>query len=248
MQKTQYLIRLDDACPYMDRGKWQRVEDILDRYGVKPLVGIIPANADPKTIIEPEDSGFWDKAHDWEKKGWSIALHGYDHVCISDGGMKGLNPFWKRSEFAGLSLERQKEKVRKGMTILEGHGFKPKYFFAPSHTFDQNTLQALKDETSIRIICDTIALRPYKKGNYTYIPQIMGHCVKMPISGVYTFCFHPNTMKDSDLRQLEKFLSIYKSSFIPFDDIDVENVKNIRVIDRSLRSVFFSIRKIKGLR
>ena len=107
MQKTKYLIRLDDACPYMNKGKWQRMENILDKYGVKPLVGIIPANADPKTMVEPEELGFWGKAHSWEKKGWSIALHGYDHVCISDGGMKGLNPFWKRSEFAGIPLERQ---------------------------------------------------------------------------------------------------------------------------------------------
>jgi len=53
--KVQYLVRLDDACPYLDKKKWQRMEDILDKYGVKPLVGIIPANADPKTMIESED-------------------------------------------------------------------------------------------------------------------------------------------------------------------------------------------------
>lgn len=109
---VSYLIRLDDACPYMDRAKWQRMEDVLDRYGVKPLVGIIPANADPKTMIEREDPRFWEKAHSWEKKGWEIALHGNDHVCISNGGMKGLNPFWKRSEFAGLPLEQQREKIK----------------------------------------------------------------------------------------------------------------------------------------
>ena len=55
MFKTRYLIRLDDACPYMDRVKWQRMENILDKYGVKPLVGIIPANADLKTMIDPDD-------------------------------------------------------------------------------------------------------------------------------------------------------------------------------------------------
>ena len=57
--KQHYLIRLDDACPTMNRRKWQRIEDILDRYGVKPMVGVIPANADPKQIIDEPDRHFW---------------------------------------------------------------------------------------------------------------------------------------------------------------------------------------------
>ena len=80
MFDIKYLIRLDDACPYMDKVKWQRMEDILDKYGVKPLVGIIPANTDPETMIEPEDAGFWEKVHSWDGKGWCIALHGYNHL------------------------------------------------------------------------------------------------------------------------------------------------------------------------
>ena len=43
----KYLIRLDDACPTMDWGKWRRMERILDKYKVKPMVGIIPENNDP---------------------------------------------------------------------------------------------------------------------------------------------------------------------------------------------------------
>ena len=69
---VNYLIRLDDACPYMDRAKWQRMEDILDKYGVNPLVGIIPANKDPRTMFESEDSFFWFKAKKWEEKAWKI--------------------------------------------------------------------------------------------------------------------------------------------------------------------------------
>lgn len=248
MQKTKYLIRLDDACPYMDSKKWQRIEDILDKYGVKPLVGIIPANADPKTMIEPEDPGFWKKARSWEKKGWQIALHGYDHVCISKEGMKGLNPFWERSEFAGLPLEQQKRKISNGIKILREHDVKPKFFFAPSHTFDENTLKALELESDIRIISDTIALRPYKKGNFTFIPQISGHCVKMPLSGIYTFCFHPNTMKDKDFNALECFLEKYNSFFSTFEDVHIMASKNNSFIDRLMKFSFFTLRKMKGLR
>ena len=248
MQKIKYLIRLDDACPYMDRAKWQRMENILDKYGVKPLVGIIPANADPKTMIELEDPTFWEKAHLWERKGWQIALHGYDHVCISDGGMKGLNPFWRRSEFAGLPLEQQREKISNGYAILKEHSFEPKYFFAPSHTFDENTLEALRKETGIRIISDTIARYPYKKGDFVFIPQISGHCVKMSLTGIYTFCFHPNTMNDSAFVALEYFLERYRDHLTDFESINFATVKEKALMDKFISSVFFGLRKIRGLK
>ena len=82
----QYLIRLDDACPTMDATKWQRIEGILDTYGVRPMVGVIPANNDPKQQIDVADGEFWNKVKTWEKNGWTIALHGYDHCFISEGG------------------------------------------------------------------------------------------------------------------------------------------------------------------
>ena len=245
--KRLYLIRLDDACPFMNRAKWQRMEDLLDKYGVKPLVGIIPANADPKTMIEPEDPYFWDKARVWQGKGWSIALHGYDHCYISDEGMNGLNPIWSRSEYAGVSLELQKEKIRSGVGLLKEHGLNPTYFFAPSHTFDENTLKALKQETDIRKISDTIGRWPYKSGGFWFIPQITGHCVKMPICGLYTFCFHPNTMMDDDFRHLDCFLKKNKSQFIGFDDIELNRYGKKELFDKILSNMFFIYRKMRKL-
>lgn len=244
----KYLIRLDDACPYMNRVKWKQMEDMLDKFGIRPLVGIIPANADPKTMIEPEDFKFWDKAHLWENKGWSIALHGYDHVCISQGGMKGLNPFWKRSEFSGLPLEQQREKIRKGYDVLKENGFYPKYFFSPSHTFDTNTLQALKEETPIRIISDMVSLKPYKVDDFLIIPQFSGHCVDLAFSGIYTFCFHPNSMNDEQFQQLESFLIKNKELFISYDGIKKEEYGRMRLNDKLFRWLFFTYRRIKDLK
>lgn len=39
---TKYIMRLDDASEYMDVPKWKRMEDLLDAYHIKPLVGIFP--------------------------------------------------------------------------------------------------------------------------------------------------------------------------------------------------------------
>lgn len=84
--KHQYLIRLDDACPTMYKVKWQRMEDILDSNDVKPMVGVIPHNEDAKQVIDPVDTFFWDKVRVWREKGWTVAMHGYNHVYKSQMG------------------------------------------------------------------------------------------------------------------------------------------------------------------
>ncbi len=246
--KLQYLVRLDDACPTMDRAKWQRMEKLLDCYNIKPLVGIIPANDDPDTMIDNADPDFWNKAHLWEGKGWQIALHGFSHVCDSNDGMQGLNPMWQRSEFVGISLHEQRRRIRQGYTILKEQGFSPHYFFAPSHTFDEITLEALRQETDIRIVSDTIGRYPYLKDDFFFIPQILGHAAKIPISGIYTFCFHPNTMNDEAFARLESFLQQYAGLFVSFKDVDLDCVSSKTFADKLLSWLFFAQRKIRGLR
>lgn len=246
--KNEYLIRLDDACPTMDAKKWQRIEIILDAAGIRPMVGIIPHNEDPQTTSNPYDEEFWVKAHNWEKKGWAIALHGYNHVCITNDGMKGMNPMWRRSEFAGLDYNKQYQKIMDGYIILKEHGIEPKYFFAPSHTFDENTLEALKACTPIRIISDTIVTKPYRKGDFAFIPQLGGHCTAMPISGIWTFCLHPNVMSDAQFKAVENFFDVHKDRFISFADLDLVNLKSKDLFSRLLSWVYFTSRKIRGLR
>lgn len=242
----KYLIRLDDACPTMDATRWQRMECLLDKYGIRPMVGIIPANADPKQNIAPKDPMFWIKTLKWQEKDWAIALHGFDHCYISTNA--GINPLWNRSEFAGVSLEEQKQKIKDGVTILKSHGLIPKYFFAPSHTFDNNTLQALKEVSNIRIVSDTISTKPYKQGDFIFIPQIGGHCIEMPLSGVYTFCFHPNTMDEAAFKALELFLQKNKEKFCGFDELYLGSVKRKSIKDKFISWAYFTYRQLRGLK
>ena len=244
----KYLIRLDDACPTMNAAKWKRMEDILDAYGVRPMVGVIPANNDPKQKIDVADNEFWIKIKNWEKKGWAIALHGYDHCFISDAGMSGLNPLWARSEFAGVSLKWQKEKIRKGLMVCNSKGISPKYFFAPAHTFDENTLEALRVESNIRIISDTIATIPYRKKDFIFIPQQVGHCIEMKLPGIWTFCLHPSAMTEENFVATERFLQIHKDEMIGFDELDLTNLKGKNIMSRILSWVYFTRRLLKGTR
>lgn len=244
--QNKYLIRLDDACPTMDYSKWNRIFDLLDKYSIYPMVGIIPHNEDPKQMIDEYDPMFWEKARSWEKKGYAIALHGYNHCYISDNC--GINPLWNRSEFAGVDYEIQCQKIRDGYSILKKNGLTPKYFFAPSHTFDENTLRALRDYTDIRIISDTIGTTPYKNDDFIFIPQLGGHCVDMKIRGIWTFCLHPSTMLDKDFELTESFIQKHKNKFISFNSLDFKNLKGKSIFSRLLSWAYFKQRKIRGIK
>ncbi len=243
MNKKHYLLRLDDACPTMDGDRWGRMEVLLDKYGVQPMVGIIPANKDPKQKIDTENPLFWDRVKVWEKKGWAIALHGYDHHYISTD--RGINPLWPRSEFAGVPLEKQKEKITKGIEILASHDIHPSYFFAPSHTFDENTLTALRDCSDIRIISDTIAFKPYKYKGFTFVPQLGGHCTNIPLPGIWTFCLHPSVMSERDFLKTEQFINKFGNRFISFKNLNLEGLGRKSLSSKILSFSYFQYRKFR---
>lgn len=244
MDNVKYLIRLDDACPYMDATLWEKVEAILDKYSIRPLVGIIPDNRDADTRIQKEDENFWEKARKWQSKGWQIALHGYDHCCNFSSG--GLNPVHQRSEFADKEYDIQKEKLIRGFEILTNQGLKPTFFFAPSHTYDKLTLRALVEVTGIRKVSDTFTRFPYKYNNsLTIYPCQMGKCRKIPIKGFWTFCLHPNLMNDDDLEYLEHFISDNLQSFISYDNLPKIKIKKIGLIDRLLKFTYIRMRKLR---
>ena len=168
-----YIIRLDDASEYRDLDKWNRVEALLDQYHIKPVVGVIPDNKDPELLKKyPFDFTFWDKVLGWQKKGWSVAMHGYQHRFISKNS--GINPVNHYSEFAGLPLDRQIQMIKKSMEIFGNHGVVPQLFFAPAHTFDLNTLEALKRGSRIRVISDTVANNIYFENDFYFVPQQAG--------------------------------------------------------------------------
>lgn len=232
---SKYILRLDDACEKMDIEKWDRMEQLLDKYGVKPLVGVIPHCEDPMMDNYPIDSNFWSKINNWISKDWSIAMHGYNHVYSTECG--GINPINKRSEFAGVPLEVQKEKIRKGISIMREHGINPKTFFAPSHTFDRNTLLALKAESDINIISDTIANDVYYQDDFQFVPQQSGRVRKLPFK-VVTFCYHPNMMKENNFVYLEQFLEKNAVLFTKFELI-VNKKRKKSILDKILEKIYF---------
>lgn len=236
---NKYIIRLDDACEKRDIEKWNRMELLLDKYEISPLVGIIPKCEDPSMDVFLEDKAFWPLVNEWIKKGWDIAMHGYNHVYSTSCG--GINPVNNRSEFAGNDFETQCEKIRLGVEIFRAHNIEPAIFFAPSHTFDLNTINALKKESNISIISDTIAWDVYKKYDMIFVPQQSGKARIMPFA-VTTFCYHPNTMTNAQFEELETFILNNRENFVSFHDLPLDTNRKKNLIDELLNWLYFARR------
>lgn len=41
-RRRAILVRFDDICPTMNWEQWNRAVTVLERYNVKPLIGVIP--------------------------------------------------------------------------------------------------------------------------------------------------------------------------------------------------------------
>lgn len=236
-----YVMRLDDASEYMDSDKWLRMEALLDKYNIKPIYGIIPANKDPELLKYNKVDDFWDIMRRWQDKGWIPALHGFSHVFETEKG--GINPVNNRSEFAGVKYETQCKKLRDGFFVLNKNGIRARVFFAPAHTFDENTIKALKNETDIRIISDTIADDIYYENDVYFVPQQSGHCRELPFK-VVTFCYHPNLMNDKDYFELESFLKKNNKEFVSLIDIKLKKRK-FSFKDMFLRKLYF-LRRLRN--
>lgn len=234
---SKYVMRLDDAASKRDMDKWARIERMLNKYNIKPLVGVIPFCQDKSMEHYLPDEKFWEKVKAWVEKGWTIAMHGYNHVCDSECG--GINPVNMVSEFAGKPLEIQVEKIRKSADIFRENDIEPEVFIAPSHTFDNNTFVALKENSKVRFISDTVAWNAYSYKGFTFIPQQSGMCRKLPFS-IVTFCYHPNTMNEEQFMELEKFLEKNAKRFISFPKKEAKRRRNI--FEEGLQKLYLKIR------
>lgn len=214
---AKYIIRLDDSCPTAHKNNWYRIEKILDEFAIKPIVAVIPDNKDASLFYEPEDTKFWKKVKNWQNKGWSIALHGYQHSFHKVKRHNMIFPFYNRSEFGELSLKTQRDKIKIAYQMFKSQNIFPEVWVAPAHSFDDITLEALKTETEINIVSDGISFYPFHRNRLLFVPQQLW-AFKRKYLGVWTICLHPNTMQEQDFSNLEKNLNKYHQDFIGIHD------------------------------
>jgi len=206
---ARYLLRLDDLCPTVHRGRWRAFRSLISEFNLRPILAVVPDNRDPELIVSPPDPGFWNELRALEAAGATIGLHGFRHLCSSTGrNILGLH---RNSEFAGADAEVQREWIREGLHILRSHGLDPRIWVAPRHGFDRQTLRALRAE-GIQLVSDGFARVPVVRHGVTWIPQQLWGPVERS-KGIWTICMHPNTATDEDIERLRRFIGTHVAQF-----------------------------------
>lgn len=230
---AQYLIRFDDLCPTMFSDRFERFVSIIARFGVKPILAVVPVNHDPELNRQPADPNFWHRMRSLEAAGASIAMHGYRHLCTSRG--KSLLGLHQETEFAGAEESQQRQWIRSGLEILRAKGLSPRMFVAPRHGFDRHTLRALAGE-GLGILSDGFARRPFMRHDILWIPQQLWEPVEKS-RGLWTICIHTNTATPALGDKLEKFLADHAKHFTCFDNVVAEKPSELGPSER-LAEVF----------
>lgn len=196
---------MDDITPDMDWEKFYRFKELLDEYGCKPLIGVVPDNRDKKIAVCEKKEDFFSYVRELVSQGWTVAMHGYNHLYTTED--PGIFPIGHKSEFAGHSLMRQSDMIRKGKAILENNGINTDIFMAPSHSFDKNTLLALRSN-GFHVITDGFGTGPFKSKGFVFYPISLkrSRTIKDVRAGLVTFVYHANTMEDKDFTKLEDLL------------------------------------------
>lgn len=195
-------FRIDDVCPQMDEDKFKAALDTLNRYGIKPLLGIIPDNQDPFLKRRNADPDFWLKMKKLQNEGCLIGMHGYRHVY--DRKAKTMMTGRGKSEFAGHSLHEQCDKLKKGAAIMQQHDLVTNIFFAPAHAFDKTTILALR-QTGFKYISDGRSHQCYERIGLKFIP-CRSYRVSAKCGGITTVALHPCTNGERELETLKKTL------------------------------------------
>jgi len=177
------LLRNDDPCARSDPRKERRVLELFERYHAPQVLAVIPNNVEDPHVWHKgdflplqENPAMIDLLKEYAKKGLvEIAQHGYTHQTnqfrpsiqdeiTADKFYQGIDRKWaayqpahenEYSEFNGLPVEEQRDKVVKGQAYLEKiFGVKLKSFIFPWNTYNQDVLKILKRQGFQFVPCE----------------------------------------------------------------------------------------------
>lgn len=241
-------VRMDDITPDMNWENFSFFQDLFERTGITPLLGIVPDNRDAKLSQEAPLEDFEMRMKELEKQGYCFAMHGCYHVYTTKcGGRFPLNSY---SEFAGLPYDKQKQLLAYGKEKLKEHGIETDIFMAPAHSYDDNTLKALK-ELGFNKITDGFGKVPYMEKGITFYPIsfLLSRSFKQK-KGVTTMVIHANTVTEADKKRYEQIFRNYGKNMISYAEyLKMDPVKRTilgRVREYLLAKSKYILVNIKG--
>lgn len=216
LKSRKYLLRFDDICPTMNWKIWSDIEAALSEHRLKPILAVVPDNQDPILQVAPPAEEFWERVRHWQALDWTIALHGFQHKYTAERA--GICTGRKKTEFAGVPLREQEEKLRRGLAIFEQHGVKPRVWIAPNDSFDAATVSLLP-RLGIRIICEGVFRYPFVyRREIVWLPQQLYQFRPAP-PGMWTVCYHHNHWTAADLQRFREDLDQYRDDLSSLDDV-----------------------------
>lgn len=240
---ANYIVRFDDICPTMNWSVWTRVECVLHELAIRPIVAVVPDNDDQTLNVGPSRANFWDVVREWQRLGWSVAMHGYQHrYSTADAGITGLN---RHSEFAGVPRATQIRHIDSALRIFAEQGVNPSVWVAPGHSFDWTTVECLRDR-GITVISDGFFARPVRHRGMIWVPQQLWRFRYMP-AGLWTVCCHINAWSDDAVSAFISQLRTYRGAITSLSEVVGRRVGDMRVSDSLFASVFGGLVKTKRL-
>ena len=106
-------------------------------------------------------------------------------------------------------------------------------FFAPNHSYDENTFKALK-ECGIKEVIDGYGLFPYTENGIRFIPQLFYKLIFLPY-GIQSTQIHINGWGSEDLVNFEKFIRNNKDKILNYNQ--AINVEKREFINSFLRFI-----------
>ncbi len=198
---AKYIIRFDDFFVGMERRNLARVAEVLLAHSIPAIIGVVPAWEDHMPVTDPAGpEEFWDTIRELQRHGCEIALHGYCHKLFRHKNLLQVNPY---GEFAGLEFGEQKSRLQKGLDVFAASGITARMFMPPAHSFDANTIRALR-EVGIPLLTDGKSFYPFMRDGVLFLPQISSSFRVFPW-GLITICLHPQWMRDETYASLIAF-------------------------------------------
>ena len=213
-----YIVRFDDITPGMNWEKFYKIKKTLENYNIVSVLGVVPDNQDPNLNIEEPIllDDFFNRIRAYKAYGDTIAQHGTHHLYdTQDSGLLGIN---SNSEFSGNSYLKQLRKLAVGKEIMENHHIWEPFFMAPAHSFDLNTLRALK-ELGFKAVTDGYGFYPYEIEGINLVPQLVGKPISKIKYGIQTICLHTNSMSEDKINIFNEFIHNNNNLFLDFKSV-----------------------------
>lgn len=242
---TKYILRFDDITPeFLTTQKWYEMNEFLKKFELKVILGVIPFSKDKNLEVNGDREKGIKILKNLYEQGHLIAIHGCHHD-LEKIRSKSLVPINKYGEFAGKSKRIQYILLKKAHSWFINNGIIPNAWMAPAHSFDEITIECLK-ELQINVISDGLFIGPRLRKGMIWIPQQIWQFKKFPF-GCWTICVHLLEINHHSLLKLKSSIENNLRKFINPSIIvsDSYLIKNYSNFDNNIQNIALSLINLK---